>query len=391
MSIQTRLLVAFVPLVIICGLMIAILSFAARQANMIVTQRTQVINDVLSAQDLISLMLIERDRLGQYLGGDENALDQVLLTQAEASALADDLFTRDGPLELLDREIASDYLALSRRHNEILRLAQAEGIEAAQIRLNQPDVDSVIAKVIERSREARQVSEFLIQQVDQRTIDNQFRNATILITVLLIGLGLGILISFVQISAISRSLARLTNDAERYASGEAAGELSQPSSIRELGQLRNAFQYLLNTTVARQERLKSSLGEIEQRMQRENMLRDTVQALAVPVIPLGEESLLLPLIGYLDEDRADQVSRTLLKQIREQRARKVVLDLTGLVDVRAETAFLLKDIANAAMLLGSQVVLVGVRAEQALALVESGLSKTVATERDIPGALSRSS
>ena len=104
----------------------------------------------------------------------------------------------------------------------------------------------------------------------------------------------------------------------------------------------------------------------------EARLRETVDALALPLIPLDEHVALLPLVGYLDDRRAERLISGLLEGIHAQRARAVVVDITGLRDVDERAAGALVRAASAARLLGAEVVLSGISAETAQALVMLG-------------------
>jgi anti-anti-sigma regulatory factor len=105
------------------------------------------------------------------------------------------------------------------------------------------------------------------------------------------------------------------------------------------------------------------------------LLRDTIDALALPLIRLEDGMALLPLVGYLDEVRAGQLVDGLLRGIYEQRARAVVLDITGLREVDARAAAALLHAARGARLLGAQVVISGMspRAAETLAGMETNL------------------
>jgi anti-anti-sigma regulatory factor len=97
----------------------------------------------------------------------------------------------------------------------------------------------------------------------------------------------------------------------------------------------------------------------------EARLRETVDALALPLIPLDEGVILLPLVGYLDNRRAERLVSGLLEGIHDQRARAVVIDITGLREVDAQVAGALLRAAGAARLLGAEVVLSGISADAA--------------------------
>ena len=83
--------------------------------------------------------------------------------------------------------------------------------------------------------------------------------------------------------------------------------------------------------------------------------------------------LLVPLIGAIDSQRAQQIIGGVLEAIEEQRAQTVFLDVTGVPIVDTQVASSLIQTAQAAMLLGARVVMVGIRPEIAQSIVGLGI------------------
>ena len=70
--------------------------------------------------------------------------------------------------------------------------------------------------------------------------------------------------------------------------------------------------------------------------QRERTIRrqqDSIRELSTPVLQVRERLLILPIIGVLDTQRAEQLTDQLLRGIRTHRAKVVVIDITGVPDV----------------------------------------------------------
>ncbi|MDI1435341.1 PAS domain-containing protein [Polyangium sorediatum] len=108
---------------------------------------------------------------------------------------------------------------------------------------------------------------------------------------------------------------------------------------------------------------------------RERLLKaqeDSLLALSTPLVPIDDDVLAMTLVGGLDERRADRVLTTLLEGVTQTGARVVILDVTGVPEVEAQTADLLVKAAKAVGLLGAEVVLTGIRPEVARTLVELG-------------------
>ena len=94
--------------------------------------------------------------------------------------------------------------------------------------------------------------------------------------------------------------------------------------------------------------------------------------LSTPLIPITQSVVVMPLIGSIDSRRAQQVLDTLLHGVTERRARIASLDITGVPIVDTHVAGAIVRAAQAAQLLGAQVVLTGIRPEVAQTLVGMG-------------------
>jgi rsbT co-antagonist protein RsbR len=105
----------------------------------------------------------------------------------------------------------------------------------------------------------------------------------------------------------------------------------------------------------------------------EAALREAIQELSIPIIPVYNGVLVVPLVGRVDSARAQALTEALLEAIAREQAEIVLLDITGVAVVDTNVANHLMQTARAASLLGSQVVLVGISAEVAQTLVQLGL------------------
>ncbi|XYH97432.1 PAS domain S-box protein [Sorangium sp. So ce1128] len=97
-----------------------------------------------------------------------------------------------------------------------------------------------------------------------------------------------------------------------------------------------------------------------------------LRELGTPLIPIAEGVIAMPLIGTIDRARAEQILESLLDALGQKQAGVAILDITGVKSVDGEAAAALIRIAQAARLLGAEVVLTGIRPAAAQALVELG-------------------
>ena len=88
--------------------------------------------------------------------------------------------------------------------------------------------------------------------------------------------------------------------------------------------------------------------------------RRLVLRLSAPILRLRERLLLLPLIGVIDNERAGLIAGALLEAVRRERARVVIIDVSGLAHLDPVTAVRLVSTIHAALLLGTSVILTGV-------------------------------
>ena len=110
--------------------------------------------------------------------------------------------------------------------------------------------------------------------------------------------------------------------------------------------------------------------------ERERIIRqqqEAIRELSTPVLQVRERILILPIIGVLDEQRANQFTEQLLAGIRNHRAKVVVIDITGVPDVDSEVANHLVQAVDASRLMGASVILTGLSPEIAQTLVTIGV------------------
>lgn len=109
--------------------------------------------------------------------------------------------------------------------------------------------------------------------------------------------------------------------------------------------------------------------------------------LSAPILDVGKQTLVLPLIGVLNEARSDEIARRLLSAIQARRTRCVIFDLTG-ASAFGEGANRLKGLVRAVQLLGARPLLTGIQPALARAMIgaDTDMSALV-IRRDLRDAL----
>jgi len=123
--------------------------------------------------------------------------------------------------------------------------------------------------------------------------------------------------------------------------------------------------------------LEQATQEAEDAKQRANRLiaeqAKAIQALSTPIIEVWEDILTLPVVGTLDEARANDMTERLLRKVVDLRARCVIIDLTGVDVVDTQIASQLVKMTASARLLGSHCVITGIGPNVAITLAGLGL------------------
>jgi anti-anti-sigma regulatory factor/HAMP domain-containing protein len=169
---------------------------------------------------------------------------------------------------------------------------------------------------------------------------------------------------------ITAPLSRLSAAAHAFAGGELSRRVGL-NGDDEIGRLAGSFDRM---AAALEQRIHSEQEAQADRLRLQDEVisvqRATLRELATPLIPLGDDVLLLPLVGSVDRERADLIFQSLLHGVAARRARRVVIDLTGIPAVDADVAATLLRAAQGVRLLGAAVTLTGIRASLAQTLVE---------------------
>jgi rsbT co-antagonist protein RsbR len=110
--------------------------------------------------------------------------------------------------------------------------------------------------------------------------------------------------------------------------------------------------------------------------ERERVIRqqqEAIRELSTPVLQVRERLLILPIIGVIDAHRARQLTEQLLRGIRANRAKVVVVDITGVPTIDQTVANHLVKTVEASRLMGASVIITGLSAEIAQTLVTIGV------------------
>jgi anti-anti-sigma regulatory factor len=94
-----------------------------------------------------------------------------------------------------------------------------------------------------------------------------------------------------------------------------------------------------------------------------------VRELSTPVVRVDKGVLLLPLIGAVDAQRAEDMVETVLEHIVAEQARSLILDVAGVSEIDDALATALVRTAAAVRLLGARTIVTGISPRAAQTLV----------------------
>ena len=131
-----------------------------------------------------------------------------------------------------------------------------------------------------------------------------------------------------------------------------------------------------------------AVGFVQERERTIREQQEAIRELSTPVLQVRDRLLILPIIGLIDPQRARQLTEQLLRGIRANRAKVVVIDITGVAAMDTNVANHLVQTVEASRLLGATVIVTGLSPEIAQTLVNIGveLSK-MTTVGDLQGGI----
>ncbi|MGQ9829712.1 MAG: STAS domain-containing protein [Roseiflexus sp.] len=184
------------------------------------------------------------------------------------------------------------------------------------------------------------------------------------LTVLLI---VGAFISFIGSQSLSAALAVADDARQRAEEANRQLEIANATLESRVAERTSELQRLADEQRAAVIRLEESLKAQQQ-------LDRIIAELAVPVIPVTDDTLIIPLIGNIDSTRVYHLLNSALHSIEQSRARTLIIDITGVAVIDSHVAAALVRVAEAARLMGTETILAGIRPEVAQTLIGLGAS-----------------
>ena len=140
------------------------------------------------------------------------------------------------------------------------------------------------------------------------------------------------------------------------------------SDFNKLNRILDAYEPAANRIA-----ITVSVGFVQERERTIRDQQEAIRELSTPVLQVRERLLILPIIGLIDPQRARQLTEQLLRAIRANRAKVVVIDITGVAAMDSNVANHLVLTVEASRLLGATVIVTGLSPEISQTLVNIGV------------------
>jgi len=153
------------------------------------------------------------------------------------------------------------------------------------------------------------------------------------------------------------------------------------SNVSEIQKLSLMLNFLVDSTRRNLQEVRDKNQQLAAQVETIEQQRRAIQELSTPILQLWEGILVLPVIGFVDSARSQQMMERLLEEIVERQARHVIIDVTGVAVMDTQTADYFTKIFNSVRLLGAQCLLTGIRPAVAQTLVHIGVQLDQVTTR----------
>ncbi|SDC10916.1 PAS domain S-box-containing protein [Pelagirhabdus alkalitolerans] len=99
---------------------------------------------------------------------------------------------------------------------------------------------------------------------------------------------------------------------------------------------------------------------------------DEMEQLSTPIVPINDQISVLPLIGSITQTRLEQLTQSISTYLSRSKDDYLILDLSGLFEVDTYVAASLIKLHDLTNLIGTQLVLTGIRPELAIKTMDIG-------------------
>ncbi|MBN6186928.1 STAS domain-containing protein [Aneurinibacillus sp. BA2021] len=106
---------------------------------------------------------------------------------------------------------------------------------------------------------------------------------------------------------------------------------------------------------------------------RDDILKESMNALAAPIVPIQQGKAVLPLIGHIDTHRANHIMNTVIPKVADMKINCLIIDFSGIQVIDSFVTSHLFKITATLRLLGIKAMITGIRPVLAETAVRIGI------------------
>jgi len=114
-----------------------------------------------------------------------------------------------------------------------------------------------------------------------------------------------------------------------------------------------------------------------------NKQLDIIKNMEVPILRLDDDTILIPLIGFLDSQKAFDLIRKILTTIKEKNTLKVIVDIEGIPVIDTEIANQFLRLHRAIKIIGAKLIISGITPAVAETLVHLEIDLPIKTRANL--------
>jgi len=106
---------------------------------------------------------------------------------------------------------------------------------------------------------------------------------------------------------------------------------------------------------------------------------ETIRHMDIPLLKLDKETILVPLIGFIDSEKSVLVMRKILNEIKKSNIKNVIVDIEGVPVVDTEVANQFLKLHRAIKIIGAKLIMSGLSPSVAETMVHLGIDLPIKT------------
>jgi len=110
---------------------------------------------------------------------------------------------------------------------------------------------------------------------------------------------------------------------------------------------------------------------------------ETIKSMDIPILRIDNDTILIPLIGFIDSQKAFDLIRKILTTIKEKNTLKVIVDIEGIPVIDTEIANQFLRLHRAIKIIGAELIISGITPAVAETLVHLEIDLPIKTRADL--------